>query len=352
MNTNENRLIVVGSTNLDTTIRVQTPPRAGETVIGVLLSKGVGGKGANQAVAGSQAGVPTIFLSAFGVERQDLTEYFAARNVDAEDLTRADAQAGQAIVTLTPDGQNSIIVIPGANGLVEPEMVEWGLLRTAKDGDVVLLQAELPMDSVEKALETAEELGVRAVLNLAPYKQVSAKALAVCDPLILNETEAEQLSGRKVESAGEALEVLGELLDVARSVVITLGGEGAVAAWREGSEMRRVHLRAPKAAVIDTTGAGDAFCGALSADLVKGHSLIDAVYAGNVAGAAAVEFLGAQKPLEHAVADGADLESSAAESGSSKGTSRGSASVASTSVASVSGGRASARNTGIESAAV
>jgi ribokinase len=159
---------------------------------------------------------------------------------------------------------------------------------------IVLAQLELPLPAVEQAATSAQAMNGRFILNLAPAEIISKELLAKCDPIIVNESEAELLTGKKISSIQDAKQLAAQLAQQAKSAVITLGADGAVFASR-GAELA-THLPSEKVAVVDTTGAGDAFVGALAAAFSRGETLDAAVQAGLKAGAKAVQHFGAQPP--------------------------------------------------------
>jgi ribokinase len=289
-------IFVVGSINQDFVLRTERRPRPGETVTGAVLSLHAGGKGANQAVAaallrGSVALLGRVGDDPFGA---DLLRALHSAGVDTSHVqTIPDAATGAAIVTVTPDGENSIVVAPGANAHVRATDVEAAraAIQTAK---VLVLQLELPLEAVQRAAKVAGEGATRVVLNLAPMRKVPTSLLELANPLVVNKHEAGALLGAQVRGVADAQDAARELLGIGpASVVVTLGGNGAVVAG-DGSLH---HVPAPTVPVVDTTGAGDAFVGALATRLASGASLSEAVVCGVRAGAAAVSKEGAQSSL-------------------------------------------------------
>jgi ribokinase len=289
-------IFVVGSINQDFVLRIERRPRPGETVTGAVLSLHGGGKGANQAVAaallrGSVALLGRVGDDPFGA---NLLQALHSAGVDTSHVeTIPRVATGAAIITVTPDGENSIVVAPGANAHVRATDVEAAreAIQTAK---VLVLQLELPLEAVQRAAEIAGEGQTRVVLNLAPMRDVPTSLLEFANPLIVNEHEAGALLGAQVRGVADAQDAALKLLGIGpASVVVTLGGEGAVVA---GDGLLH-HVPAPIVPVVDTTGAGDAFVGALAMRLAGGASLREAVVSGVRAGAAAVSKEGAQSSL-------------------------------------------------------
>ncbi|MFJ7900515.1 ribokinase [Streptomyces sp. NPDC096198] len=283
-------LLVVGSANADLVIGVERRPAAGETVLGSDLAVHPGGKGANQAVAAARLGARTALLARVGDDAHGrlLLEAQRAAGVATAGVLVGGAPTGVALITVDPSGDNSIVVSPGANGRLAPDDVrDAGDLLAASR--VVSAQLEIPLETVVEVVRNLPS-GTRFVLNPSPPRPLPAEVLAACDPLIVNEHEARVITGAELDGSPEewaaALLALGP-----RSVVVTLGAEGALVATA-GSTVRvpSVTVRA-----VDTTGAGDAFTAALAWRLGAGSSLEDAAaYAARV-GAAAVTRPGAQE---------------------------------------------------------
>jgi ribokinase len=284
-------LLVVGSANADMVIGVERRPAAGETVLGSDLVVHPGGKGANQAVAAARLGARTAALLArVGDDAHGrlLLQSQREAGVDTVGVLVGGAPTGVALITVDPSGDNSIVVSPGANTRLTPEDVRAAasLLHASR---VVSAQLEIPLETVVEAVRNLPS-GTRFVLNPSPPRPLPAEVLAACDPLIVNEHEARVITGAALDGSPEdwaaALLALGP-----RSVVVTLGSEGALVATAES--MARVP--SVKVDAVDTTGAGDAFTAALAWRLGTGSSLPDAAaYAARV-GAAAVTRPGTQE---------------------------------------------------------
>ncbi|QLJ00310.1 ribokinase [Streptomyces sp. NEAU-sy36] len=284
-------LLVVGSANADLVIGVERRPGAGETVLGSDLSVHPGGKGANQAVAAARLGARTALLARVGDDGHGrlLLDSLRSAGVDPAGVLAGGAPTGVALITVDPSGDNSIVVSPGANARLTPADVRAaeGLLRASR---VVSAQLEIPLETVEEVVRGLPT-GTRFVLNPSPPRPLPAEVLAACDPLIVNEHEARVLlggagAGEEPEDWARGLLALGP-----RSVVVTLGAEGALV--HDGSGATRV--ASVKVDAVDTTGAGDAFTAALAWRLGTGASLAEAAgYAARV-GAAAVTKPGAQE---------------------------------------------------------
>ncbi|WP_165912846.1 ribokinase [Tamaricihabitans halophyticus] len=280
-----NRVIVVGSANADLVVAVDRRPGAGETVLGADTVVLPGGKGANTAVAAGKLGARVALFGAVGTDAHGQLLLDSLRNagVDTALVRTVDRPTGIAYITVTPDGENSIIVSPGANSAVAD--IEPTMLDTAA---VVVGSLEIPLPVVEHAMAAAAAHGARPVLNLSPATEVSAATLAVLDPLVVNEHEASWLLGGRT---GAATELATELRTLGpRSVLITLGARGAVVADDQGT----IEVPAPSVRAVDTTGAGDAFAGALAAALAGGAGLAEAARQASRVAAISVTKPGAQ----------------------------------------------------------
>ncbi|MDX2679608.1 ribokinase [Streptomyces sp. NY05-11A] len=284
-------LLVVGSANADLVIGVERRPGAGETVLGSDLAVHPGGKGANQAVAAARLGARTALLARVGDDANGrlLLDSQRAAGVDTVGVLVGGAPTGVALITVDPSGDNSIVVSPGANGRLTPDDVRAAgcLFQTSR---VVSAQLEIPLETVV-AVAASLSPDSRFVLNPSPPRPLPAVLLAACDPLIVNEHEAKVILGDA--QAGDRPEDWARVLLAKgpKSVVVTLGAEGALVASAEGV------VRVPSVAVtaVDTTGAGDSFTAALAWKLGAGASLAEAAaYAARV-GAVAVTRRGAQE---------------------------------------------------------
>jgi ribokinase len=287
-------VVVVGSANADLVVSVARRPGAGETVLGGELVTLPGGKGANQAVAAARLGAATAFIGRVGDDAHGrlLLDSLRSDGVDVTAVTAGSEPTGVAIIYLTPDGDNSIVVAPGANGALAPEHVRGPAVAGA---EVLLLQREV---DPETSLAAAQTCRGRVVLNLAPSGPMPAALLARTDVLVVNEHEAADLleaaslldpagptGPERLADAGQRLRRLGP-----GTVVVTLGADGAVAVDATGS----YRARSPKVPVVDTTGAGDAFTGALGWRLAAGDDLPAALEVAVKVGALTVTRAGAQ----------------------------------------------------------
>jgi ribokinase len=282
-------VVVVGSINADLVLRVARQPRPGETVLGRESSLMPGGKGANQAVAAARLGATVAMVGAVGSDANAAVALSGLRDagVDLERVSTVAGSTGLAVVTLSADAENSIVVIPGSNWTVTADVVDGARDLIATAG-VCVLQAEIPEPAVVRAAQLAHEAGARVVLNVAPATALPAATLRVADPLVVNEHEAALLLGHPNDSAREAAAELAEV-GIA-SVVITCGSRGAVVLDRG----RLTSVPARPVVPQDTTGAGDAFVGALAARLASGSPILEAAEWASRVAAASVGRLGAQ----------------------------------------------------------
>ncbi|WP_341358380.1 ribokinase [Georgenia sp. M64] len=287
-------VVVVGSANVDLVVDVPRHPAPGETILGGNLRRTPGGKGANQAVAAARAGgADTWFLGALGRDEAAdlLLDSLTGAGVRTDLVARTEEPTGTALIWITDDGENAIIVAPGANAEVTVDAAAAGRLAVA---DVVLAQLEIPLETVV-ASARARRGGARFVLNAAPSRDLPAHVWAEIDVLVVNEHEARDLAGPDpVGHHGNPGGLAAALLERVPAVVVTLGGDGALVAER-GSEPETV--TAPAVTAVDTTGAGDTFCGVLAAALADGASLADAARLAAAAGALAVTRPGAQNAV-------------------------------------------------------
>ena len=254
-------VVVVGSINADETLPVGRWPQPGETALLTgPIRAGLGGKGANQAVAAALAGAHVSFVGAIGTDAAAATVRDALRGhgIDVHGIRSAPTGTGRAIIVVDPGGENLILVDPGANAARTGDDVRAASARV-RAADVVLAQGEIPAVVVDALATLCREVGTRFVLNLAPPIPVAPETLATADPLIVNEIEAAQVG----------LDPAGPGVGPARSLVVTLGAAGVELRTPAGA----TRLPARVVDVVDTTGAGDAFAGSLGAGLADGLDL-------------------------------------------------------------------------------
>ncbi|MCL5676859.1 MAG: ribokinase [Firmicutes bacterium] len=289
-------IVVLGSLNIDLVARVPRFPAAGETLTGSDFKTVPGGKGANQAVAAARLGASAAMVGRIGddVFGGALIEGMRKDGVDADHvLVTPGAPTGTALITVDDRAENSIVIIPGANGNLSPADVDtWaGVIRGAK---VLMLQLEVPLETVLRAAETAKKAGVTVMLDPAPARELPVELLRQVDIITPNETEASILTGRTVSDARTAKLAAVDLLRTGvGAVLVKLGARGALVAAGNTFE----HVDGFSVQAVDTTAAGDAFGGALATALVEGKSLQEAVVFANAAGALATTRFGAQTSM-------------------------------------------------------
>lgn len=298
------QIAVVGSINADLMLEVERHPAPGETLHGRGGCFLPGGKGANQAVAAARIGGDVVMVGAVGTDPQAEVACAGLREsgVDLTHLRRVDEPTGLAVVTVAAGGENTIVVIPGANAQVDADAVS-AAAPVITDAEVLVMQGEIPRPGIEAAARIAAEAGTRLVLNPAPVLDLDPQVLRQADPLVVNEHEASLVLAQLDASAqheGATPRDLVKLLAKAgaRSVVITLGARGALvwdpsdAAAADRTTVQ--HVLAPHVPVADTTGAGDAFIGALAVALAASDSILTGARHGARVAGYAVQRPGAQ----------------------------------------------------------
>ncbi|MEV6415780.1 ribokinase [Kribbella sp. NPDC051718] len=286
-------VVVVGSANVDLVLAVQRIPRPGETLLASDLTRGPGGKGANQAVAAARAGASTAFVASLGADDGGalLRDALEGSGVDLSLVSTSGNPTGTAIITVAADGENSIVVAPSANADLKLSAEALAGIGQAK---IVLSQLEIPLSTVQAAAEESAYF----ILNAAPATDLSDELLAHVDLLVVNETEAEAIAGKDFN----------DLLTRVPAAVVTLGAEGAVILSRDVAEIR---IPGVSVEVVDTTAAGDTFCGVLAATLAAESTtpsdLTNAVRRANVAASLSVRTAGAIPSVPHGEAIDARL---------------------------------------------
>ncbi len=300
----QNQILVVGSLNMDQVVRVTRVPALGETLLGAGSLKLIpGGKGANQAVAIARLGTAVAMAGRVGNDPfgERLLGALQADHVDTGLIAIDQEEAsGVAFIFLDPDGDNAIVVAPGANMRVGLDHAQTSnILASITQAQALVMQLEIPLETVVSLTAAAHNRGVPVVLNLAPAQPLPKEVLQQLDVLIVNEAEASLLSGQRVESLADARDVASVLLEQGiAKVVITLGSQGAILAIAaETAGARVIYQSAPKVPVVDTTAAGDCFVGALTVALTEGQTPEDALRFAVYASALKVTKFGAQSGL-------------------------------------------------------
>ena len=283
--------MVVGSLNQDIVVRAERIPGPGETILGIGVATFAGGKGANQAVAAARAGADVRMIGRVGDDDagRSLVDGLRRDGVDVGHVgTCKHDPTGTALITVASNGENSIVVVPGANARIREIHVDDAIAAAVLAGaSVVLAQRECPAGVVERVFIAARAAGVKTILNVAPADSFDRALLALVDVVIVNEHELAMITGGPDAEVG-----MRDLAARVPTVIVTLGASGVALA---GSVSGR--LAAHRVDVVDTTGAGDAFCGAFAASIAGGLDVREAARRGNAAGALATTKPGAQASL-------------------------------------------------------
>jgi ribokinase len=295
---NQNKILVVGSSNTDMVIKTHHFPAPGETILGGHFLMNAGGKGANQAVAAARLGGKVIFVGKIG---DDIFGKQAVLQLKDEginvDFVSVDTEnpSGVALITVDQKGENSIVVASGSNGTLTPADFDKAL-NELEDSEFVLMQLEIPVPTVEYIAREAVQKQKKVILNPAPAAELSVELLQNLYLITPNETEAELLTGIKVTDEQSALKAATWLNEKGVEVVIiTMGAAGAFILANGKSEI----IKAPKVVAVDTTAAGDTFSGALAVALSEGKSLQESIAFANKAAAISVTRIGAQASVPY-----------------------------------------------------
>lgn len=281
------KVVVVGSINVDMVFTSDIRPRAGETVLGNTFSLIPGGKGANQAVAASKLGADSIMIGCVG---SDVNGSFAIDNLNSAKVNTEFIDVVHGVPTgvaniVVAENDNSIIVISGANYEVSKTLIDK-YKNIILSADIVLLQLEIPMEAVEYTLELCKKNNVSVILNPAPAVELNSKMIENATYITPNEHELKVILGKDCD-------IEEEMKKYPNKLIVTLGAGGVK--YFDGDEFK--HIPSYKVEVVDTTGAGDTFCGALASALVRGDRLQDAIMFANKAAAYSITKLGAQSGM-------------------------------------------------------
>jgi ribokinase len=291
-------IVVVGSCNTDMVIKSERLPVPGETILGGTFMMNPGGKGANQAVAVARLGGDVTLIAKTGNDifgKQSIEVYHSEGIHTGFVFSDPDRPSGVALITVDSHGENCIVVASGANAALSPKDIEQAK-PAIESADILLMQLEIPIETVEYAAKTASEKGVKVILNPAPAQALSSELIKNLYLITPNKTEAELLSGIKVtgwESAKEAAIAISK--KGVENVIVTLGSLGSLIKEKENFYC----VEACKVTAVDTTAAGDTFNGALCVGLSEGMSLTDAVKLASNASAIAVTRMGAQASIPY-----------------------------------------------------
>ncbi len=291
-------IVVIGSANMDMIAKVQHLPKPGETVGNAVFSQAFGGKGANQAVAAQRAGGQVSLITCLGEDMfgQRMLQALGAEGINTDHIfTRREAATGTALILVDEQGENCIAVAPGANHTLTPALIDESRFLIA-GAELILLQMEIPLETVVYVLELAGSLGKKVLLNPAPASLLEDRHLKRLFMLVMNESETEILTGMPVSTQDEAAAATEILLKKGVEVaVVTLGAKGLFYATKQEKKW----IDAYRVAAVDTTAAGDVFCGALAAALFRNLKLREAMKLASAAAAISVTRMGAQPSAPH-----------------------------------------------------
>ena len=288
------RIAVVGSANIDLPTFTDKFPKPGETMFAPRFDLGFGGKGANQAVAARLCGAEVFMVARVGSDLfgPAMIENFKKLDIDPTHVKQIEGlSSGVAPIFVEPNGQNRILVVKGANDALKPADVD-AAAETLKTVDCIVLQFEIPLETVYYTVGFARKHGIRCIVNPAPAQPVDLAALKDLDYFVPNETEAETVTGLPVKSVDDAKKCAQKFLDGGlKRVIITLGANGSLLASREGSQ----HIPPFSVKSVDSTGAGDAFIGSFAVFLGEGLSELEAVRHANLYAGLSTTGVGTQK---------------------------------------------------------
>lgn len=290
------KILVLGSCNTDMVIKSERLPLPGETILGGTFMMNPGGKGANQAVAAKRLGGDVTFVTKTGNDifgRQCL-ELYKKENINTDYiLSDLSSPSGVALITVDERGENSIVVASGANMNLQPTDIEK-LHQPIIEADILLMQLEIPIETVLYAARLAYEHGVKVILNTAPAQALPVELFKYLYMIIPNKTEAEILSGVKVTDLESAKRAADQISNKGvEIVVVTLGKDGAL--LKEGEVYH--HIPAIEVKTVDTTAAGDTFCGAITVAIAEGKNLVEGVIFANKCSSITVMSMGAQASI-------------------------------------------------------
>ncbi len=291
----KNKIVVLGSSNTDMTIKGERLPKPGETVLGGEFVMGPGGKGANQAVAAKRLGGEVCFICKLGrdIFGDNAISGYEREGIDTSHILRSDKASGTALILVDAGAENCIAVAPGANGDLSPADVD-SVADVIKEVEYLILQLEIPVESVLRAAKIAHENGVYVILNPAPACALPKELFRYVSLVIPNQTEISLLTGVEIKDEPSLDEAIVKIKEMGvKDVIVTLGSKGSIVA----SDGEKVFVPSQKVKAVDTTAAGDTFCGALCVALSEGLELDKAASFATKASALTVQRMGAQASI-------------------------------------------------------
>jgi len=289
------KILIIGSSNTDLITTMKRFPAPGETIEGTGFFTAMGGKGANQAVAALRSGGDASFITSLGtdVNGQTALEYYKQQGLNVSMSLIVDGvPSGTAVIWVNEAGENCIVITPGANNKLSPEYIQ-GLEKTIQEAGLIVMQMEVPYETVSAVCEIAKKYGRKVMLNVAPARKVDEALLQAIEILVVNETEAETITNRKLEE-DNIEEMVDLLLSMGPKVVLlTLGDKGCFLK----TEGEKYIVPAFKVSPVDTTAAGDTFCGAVAAEYMRGNEWSEILKFASAAAAISVTRMGAQPSI-------------------------------------------------------
>ncbi len=289
----ENKIVVIGSSNIDMLMKMDHLPARGETVTDAVFQQVFGGKGANQAVAAARSGGDVAFVNCVGDDAyaKEMVRNFKLDGINTEYVfSETGVSSGTALIMIGEDGDNYLSVAPGANYRLTPQYIDT-VEELLKKAEILVLQYEILPETLGYILQKADEHNVRVMLNFAPARDIDRNLLSKVSILVVNEVEAGFLAGITVDSEKKIKKAAKALLELGiETVVLTLGAEGSFVASNGGES----HIPAFKVKAVDTTAAGDTYCGCLATAITEGKSMDQAVVFASAGAAISVTKMGAQ----------------------------------------------------------